>query len=85
MIPFSVQVCICKCHIPYDLRLDKRCWNFTSNGDLSLKTTYDFKRNRGTLKDFWRWIWNKLISSSKSFLVLRLIHHKLPTNFQWKR
>lgn len=50
-IPFSIQMCISNCHIPFDIRPDKRCWNHSSNGDLSLKSAYEFKRNRGIVGD----------------------------------
>lgn len=38
----SLQVCINNCHIPFDIRLDKRCWNYPYNGELSLKMAYEF-------------------------------------------
>ncbi|KAI5414543.1 hypothetical protein KIW84_040148 [Lathyrus oleraceus] len=68
--------------IRVDIRPDKRCWNHYSNGDLSLKFAYKFKRNRGTIKNCWRWIWNNFIPPSKSFMVRRLLQNKLSTNDQ---
>ncbi|CAK8566134.1 unnamed protein product [Lathyrus sativus] len=77
-IPISIQVCIRNHHIPFDIRLDKRCWNLCSNGDLPFKFSYDFKCYRGNFKESWRWIWNKSIPQSKSFMVWRILHNKLP-------
>ncbi|KAI5393298.1 hypothetical protein KIW84_060425 [Lathyrus oleraceus] len=83
-IPLFIQVRIKNRHIPFDLCMDKICWNIYTNEDLPIKFAYDFKRNRVTLKDCWRWIWSKSVPSSKSFMVWRLLHNKLPTNNQWK-
>lgn len=51
-ILLSLQMRIRNCHILFDLCLDKRCWNLSSHGDLPLKAAYDFKRNKGTLKNY---------------------------------
>ncbi|XP_058764477.1 uncharacterized protein LOC131637902 [Vicia villosa] len=84
-IPASLQVRICSCTIPIVSRPDKRCWDNSPNGELSLKLAYDFKRSRGIPQDRWKMIWNNYIPPSISFMVWRLMHHKMPTDDLWLR
>lgn len=84
-IPISLQVHILNCHIPLVSCPDKRYWDRSLNGDLSLKLVDDFKRFRGILQVRWKLIWKKYFPPSISFMVWRLLHHKLPSYGHWKR
>lgn len=79
-----LQVRILNYHIPLVSHSDKICWDNSPNGDFSLKLAYDFNRIRGVPQVRWKLIWNKYISPSISFMVWRLLHHKLPTDDHWK-
>lgn len=48
LIPDLIQVRICNCHIPFDLRPYKRAWNHSESGDLYLKEAFDFKNKIST-------------------------------------
>ncbi|XP_058725545.1 uncharacterized protein LOC131596826 [Vicia villosa] len=78
-------VCILHCHIPFNLRPDKRIWKGSVSGELTLKEDYEFKRACGVRADWWRWIWSKYIPPSKSFLVWRLLLRKLASDDQLKK
>ncbi|XP_058742332.1 uncharacterized protein LOC131614798 [Vicia villosa] len=84
-IPPNLQLQISKCFIPIVNRHDTRVWIHSQFGDMSAKTAYEFKRTKGDQKEWWRWIWSKSIPPSKSSLVWRLLHRKVPTDEQWRR
>ncbi|KAI5435683.1 hypothetical protein KIW84_022199 [Lathyrus oleraceus] len=53
-IPVSLQLIINNCFIYFDLCSDKRIWNHTTSGELTLRDAYEFKRNLGVCNDWWR-------------------------------
>jgi hypothetical protein len=59
---------------------DKFIWKHTDAGDLELKQAYDFKLPKVQELHLAKLIWNADIPPSKSFLVWRLMHEKLPTD-----
>ncbi|XP_058755290.1 uncharacterized protein LOC131628440 [Vicia villosa] len=85
IIPPYMQVQISKCHIPIEPLQDRRVWSHSQFGDLSTKLVYEFKRLNGNRKEWWRWIWAKSIPPSRSCLVWRILHRKVPTDEQWRR
>jgi ribonuclease HI len=59
---------------------DSLLWQHTDSGSLELKDAYNFKMPQ--LQDlFWaKYIWSSDIPPSKSFMVWRLMHEKMPTD-----
>jgi ribonuclease HI len=66
--------------IPAEDCEDKLIWKHNPNGELSLKESYDFKRQIVTKVQWSEYIWCKDIPPSKSLLAWRLIHDKIPTD-----
>lgn len=85
IIPALLKARIRNCPIPVVSRPDKRCWDNSLSGELSLKLAYDFKRYRGIPQVRWKMIWNKYFPPSISFMVWRLLHHKMPTDDIWHK
>jgi hypothetical protein len=66
--------------IPIDSKPDELMWNNSSSGSLSLKDAYLYQDPVGQKLLWSKIIWNISIPPSRSLLVWRLIHHKLPTD-----
>jgi hypothetical protein len=66
--------------IPLGDKEDKLIWKHSSSGTLSLKNVYNFQKPPGQLCSWAKLIWNSVISPSKSLLLWRLLHNKLPTD-----
>ncbi|CAJ2644788.1 unnamed protein product [Trifolium pratense] len=78
---FSNLVCIVQQEtIPSETSQDKLIWKHSDTGDLQLKEAYNFKLQQLQDLDWAKAIWNSDIPPSKSLLVWRLMHNKIPTD-----
>jgi ribonuclease HI len=59
---------------------DKLLWKHTDSGDLELKQAYSFKLQQFQDLPWAKLIWNQAIPPSKSLMVWRLMHQKMPTD-----
>jgi hypothetical protein len=66
--------------IPLEASEDKLVWKNSNNGDLSFKETFEFKYGIGQNITWAKTIWSPDIPPSKSLLVWRLMHNKVPTD-----
>jgi ribonuclease HI len=66
--------------IPLEDKEDKLLWIHNSHGDLTLKDAYSFFTTVGQKVNWAKSVWNIAIPPSKSFMVWRLFHHKMPTD-----
>jgi hypothetical protein len=71
---------ISKVSLPLETTHDKFIWKHTDNGELELKQAYEFILPQVQDLHWAKLIWNVDIPPSKSFLVWRLMHGKLPTD-----
>ncbi|GAU48602.1 hypothetical protein TSUD_327140 [Trifolium subterraneum] len=66
--------------LPVESQKDKLIWNASSNGELSVKDAYEFKRLHLPVKGWAKTIWCKDTPPAKSLLAWRLVHGKIPTD-----
>ncbi|GAU51888.1 hypothetical protein TSUD_416730 [Trifolium subterraneum] len=66
--------------IPMDPSRDSLLWKHTNSGDLQLKDAYLFKMQQFQDLNWAKYIWSCDIPPSKSMLVWRLMHGKVPTD-----
>ncbi|GAU27936.1 hypothetical protein TSUD_146500 [Trifolium subterraneum] len=66
--------------IPMDPSRDIILWKHTDSGDLQLKDAYLFKMQQFQDLNWAKYIWSCDIPPSKSMLVWRLMHGKVPTD-----
>ncbi|CAJ2652437.1 unnamed protein product [Trifolium pratense] len=66
--------------IPMDQSQDKLLWKHTDSGDLEIKEAYQFKMQQYQDLHWAKIIWSPDIPPSKSLLVWRLMHDKVPTD-----
>jgi hypothetical protein len=66
--------------IPLFHAKDKILWKHTDDGDLQLKEAYLFKLMQHQDLVWAKTIWNIDITPSKSLLVWRIMHGKIPTD-----
>jgi len=66
--------------IPIVQKEDRLIWKNNASGELTLKDAYLFHSPAGPKRSWAKLIWNAAIPPSKSFLVWRLIHRKMPTD-----
>ncbi|CAJ2637539.1 unnamed protein product [Trifolium pratense] len=59
---------------------DRLLWKHTDTGDLQLKEAYHFKMQQFQDLNWAKYIWSCDIPPSKSILVWRLMHEKVPTD-----
>jgi hypothetical protein len=71
---------VSKVTIPLTFSSDKLLWKHSDNGDLQLKEAYSFKLQQFQDLSWAKLIWNIDIPPSKSFLVWRIKHEKVPTD-----
>jgi hypothetical protein len=71
---------VSKVTIPLIFSRDKLLWKHSDNGDLQLKEAYSFKMQQFQDLSWAKLIWNIDIPPSKSFLVWRIMHEKVPTD-----
>ena len=66
--------------IPTVRRRDKLVWKHSNNGEITLKEAYCFKKSRAPKLPWAMIIWSADFPPSKSLLVWRFMHGKLPTD-----
>ncbi|GAU17935.1 hypothetical protein TSUD_330600 [Trifolium subterraneum] len=66
--------------IPLDQSEDRLIWKHTDSGDLLLKDAYHFKLQHFQELHWTKIIWNQDIPPSKSLLVWRIMHNRIPTD-----
>jgi ribonuclease HI len=66
--------------IPLEDSSDKLLWKHSDSGDLELKQAYSFKLQQFQELPWAKRIWNLAIPPSRSLMVWRLMHHKMPTD-----
>jgi ribonuclease HI len=66
--------------IPLESSQHRFLWKHTDSGDLDLKQAYIFKNQQVQELHWAKQIWNIDIPPSKSFMVWRLMHDKMPTD-----
>ncbi|CAJ2637186.1 unnamed protein product [Trifolium pratense] len=66
--------------IPLEDKEDKLIWIHNAHGELTLKDAYSFFTTSGQKVSWAKSLWNIAIPPSKSFMVWRLFHHKMPTD-----
>lgn len=66
--------------IPIIQKEDQLIWNKTTSSDLELKDAYTFFSPPTHNRNWAKLIWNQAIPPSKSFMVWRLFHKKMPTD-----
>jgi hypothetical protein len=71
---------ISKITIPIEHKQDELVWKHTSSGSLSLKDAYTHQSPVGQHLHCTKIVWNISIPPSRSMLVWRLMHHKIPTD-----
>jgi len=71
---------ISKVEIPREDIEDERVWSPADNGLMSLKAAYTFHAPEGQHTNWGKIIWNSTIPPSKSLLIWRMFHNRLPTN-----
>lgn len=72
--------------IPKSMIDDHLVWKATDSGCLSAKDAYYFLNPCGPVCYWGKLIWSKAIPPSKSFLLRRLLHNKVPTDDHlWSR
>jgi ribonuclease HI len=69
-----------KVTIPIEDSQDKLLWKHTDSGDVELKQAYSFKLQQFHDLPWAKLIWNQAIPPSKSLMVWRLMHQKMPTD-----
>jgi ribonuclease HI len=71
---------VSKVSIPMEACNDKFLWQHSDSGDLELKHAYIFKSQHVQDLHWAKAIWNIAIPPSKSLMVWRLMHDKMPTD-----
>lgn len=86
-IPFSVLLTFPqvnylaeKVTIPFEETADKLIWNSSNNGELSFKQAFEYKYGIGQNMRWAKSLWCPDIPPSKSLLVWRIMHSKVPTD-----
>lgn len=76
----NLQDIISNTMFPWEPINDNFLWIHTTSDTLTLKDAYSFKKNHHPNKDWSNLIWNPTIPPSRSILIWRIFHHKMPTN-----
>ncbi|KAK2364421.1 hypothetical protein QL285_089294 [Trifolium repens] len=76
----NLHAIISKVLIPLEACNDRFLWKHTDSGDLELKQAYIFKCQQVQDLHWAKQIWNVAIPPSKSLMVWRLMHDKMPTD-----
>jgi hypothetical protein len=71
---------VSKVLIPMEACNDNFLWKHSDSGDLELKQAYIFKSQHVQDLHWAKQIWNIAIPPSKSLMVWRLMHDKMPTD-----
>jgi hypothetical protein len=64
--------------IPFEETADKLIWKHSNNGELSFKQAFEFKYGTGQNIKWAKSLWCPEIPPSKSLLVWRIMHRKIP-------
>ncbi|CAL0306454.1 unnamed protein product [Lupinus luteus] len=64
---------------------DRLVWSNTEDGSLDLKSAFSALHDTNSAASWCSMLWNSFIPPSKSFLVWRISHNKLPTDENLKR
>lgn len=67
-------------HIPVDYGEDFLIWKHNDSGVLSFKDAYIYVNHDAQAVGWGNLIWSSIIPPSRSFLLWRLLHNKLPTD-----
>lgn len=81
----SIMEKVCHTHIPIEPCEDRLVWDSAANGLLTFKDAFLFLNPVRNLAPGFSQIWSKAIPPSRSFLVWRLFHHKMPTDENIRR
>jgi hypothetical protein len=76
----TLKFLIEKITIPLIDKEDKLLWTFSHDGDLSLKDAFSFHCTGGQNIGWAKIIWNTSIPPSKSMIIWRCLHLKMPTD-----
>ena len=79
MFPDLLNI-ISKIELPMVEIEDERIWSPADNGLMSLKAAYTFHAPDGQHTSWGKIIWNSAIPPSKSLLIWRIFHNRLPTD-----
>lgn len=72
--------------IPLFQSKDELVWSGNDSGTLSLKEAYNLVHSSISTQQWPNLFWSRVIPPSKSFLIWRILHHKVPTDDNlWKR
>jgi ribonuclease HI len=66
--------------IPLVDKEDKLLWTHSHDGELSLKDSFSFHCTAGQNIGWTNFVWNLSIPPSKSFVIWRCLHSKIPTD-----
>lgn len=66
--------------IPIEAGSDQRVWCTSDTGNLTFKEAYRFLYPSSNALNWCKLIWKHFIPPSKSFVVWRLMHKKMPTD-----
>lgn len=76
----GLAVAINQVVIPLVPNQDKQVWTKIDSGMLSFKEAFLFLNPPSQVQNWYKLIWNQSIPPSKSFLVWRLLHRRVPTD-----
>lgn len=80
MIFPNLQSIVDKVTLPMVYKEDRLIWIHSSNGELSLKDAYLYHCTSNISSEDFRIIWHASIPPSKSMMIWRTLHNKLPTD-----
>lgn len=66
--------------IPHAHKNDEMMWSSSDSGYLSLKEAYSMLQTHSPTLIWGNKLWNKVVPPSRSFLIWRIIHDKIPTD-----
>jgi len=76
----TLQVLVDKVIIPNQPTRDKLIWKHSTNGEITLKEAYNFKKSNSAKLTWAKLIWSNDVPPFKSLMVWRLMLDKLPTD-----
>lgn len=76
----SISVELQQICIPLQYCKDQLIWYKSDSGHLKFKEAFNFLKSNGQIMSWTKHIWNKFIPPSKSFLLWRIHHNRMPTD-----
>lgn len=76
----SIQSLLQQNHLPIYQDVGHMIWKPSNLGELKLKDAYSFLKPMGNVVPWAKLIWNKVILPSRSFIVSRIMHDRMPTD-----